>query len=179
MTFAKSIATAALYIAMAVGANASMLEPPKALTGLMIHEDIKPALTAEFTGPDGAMTLADIGQPLTVFNFWATWCAPCVHEMPSLSALRAASGDDFEVITVATGRNTEASLERFFEETGIDNLPLHLDPRQELAREAAVLGLPVTLILNAEGREIARYQGDTDWSDPEIIEFLKALAVKN
>ena len=180
MTLVKTIATAALYIAMAAGANASMVEPPEGLTGLMVHDDPQPLLEAEFVDPDGSMiTLADIGAPLTVFNFWATWCAPCVHEMPSLSALREASGEDFEVVTVATGRNTEAGLARFYEDTGITNLPTYLDPKQALAREAAVLGLPLTLILNAEGREIARFQGDTDWSDPEIITYLKSLSPTN
>ncbi|MEO1562945.1 MAG: TlpA disulfide reductase family protein [Pseudomonadota bacterium] len=177
MTVTRIVTAALLYTVLAVGANAGTPQLPSALTGMMVHDEPAPALAAEFAGPDGTpMTTSDIDAPLTVLNFWATWCAPCVHEMPSLSALRDASGEDFEVITVATGHNTEAGLARFYERTGITNLPTYRDAKQDLAREAAVLGLPVTLILDSEGREVARYQGDTDWADPDIIEWLRAKA---
>ncbi|MEM0977930.1 MAG: TlpA disulfide reductase family protein [Pseudomonadota bacterium] len=177
MTLVRFVMVALLYLGLGAGANAMELTPPAALKGMMIHDTPQPLIEAKFEAPDGTlMTLADIDAPLTVFNFWATWCAPCVHEMPFLSAMRDASGDDFEVITVATGRNTEAGLNRFYDTTGITNLPTYRDAKQDLASAAAVLGLPVTLILNADGREIARFQGDADWSDPEVIEWVRSLA---
>ncbi|MEM9714987.1 MAG: TlpA disulfide reductase family protein [Pseudomonadota bacterium] len=177
MTVWKILSAAALYTGLAMGANAADRELPKALAGMQIHDAPQTVLAAEFEGPDGAMmTVADLDGPVTVLNFWATWCAPCVHEMPSLSALQEASGEDFEVITVATGRNTEAGLARFYEQTGITNLPTYKDPKQMLAREAAVLGLPVTLILDAEGRELARFQGDADWADQGVIDWLTAMS---
>jgi hypothetical protein len=85
--------------------------------------------------------------------------------MPTLSALQAAmGGEDFEVVTIATGRNDPVGMAQFFAETGVDNLPLHRDPQQRLAREMGVLGLPITVILNPDGMEIeggAKLQGAT------------------
>jgi thiol-disulfide isomerase/thioredoxin len=111
-----------------------------------------------------------------VLNFWATWCAPCRKEMPQLSELQAElGGDAFEVVTIATGRNPPQAMQRFFEEIGVDNLPLHMDPKQALAREMAVMGLPITVILNPEGQEIARMRGDADWSSDSAKAIVSAL----
>jgi thiol-disulfide isomerase/thioredoxin len=109
-------------------------------------------------------------------NFWATWCAPCRAEMPHLSNLQTQLGsDDLSVVTIATGRNPRPAMERFFEEISVDNLPLHADPRSTLARNMGVLGLPITVILDRDGQEIARLQGDADWSSESAIAILTAL----
>jgi thiol-disulfide isomerase/thioredoxin len=119
--------------------------------------------------------LADYAGEPVVLNFWATWCAPCREEMPSLDRLQAEMGDRLEVVTVATGPNSPAGIRRFFEEEGIANLPMLTDPKQELARGMAVLGLPVTVILDAQGREIARLTGGAEWDTPEAKEVLEAI----
>jgi thiol-disulfide isomerase/thioredoxin len=122
------------------------------------------------------MTLADFEGKYIVLNFWATWCAPCRKEMPHLSALQdIMGGDNFEVVTIATGRNPLPAMQRFFAEIEVDNLPLHTDPRQALARNLGVLGLPATLIIDPEGREIARMQGEADWSSENAIAILQTL----
>jgi thiol-disulfide isomerase/thioredoxin len=130
-----------------------------------------------FTGEDGSeMTLADFNGKYVVLNFWATWCAPCRVEMPHLSALQTAmGGDQIEVVTIATGRNPLPVMQRFFDEIEVDNLPLHTDPRQSLARGMGVLGLPVTVILDPEGFEVARMQGEADWSSENAMAILQAL----
>lgn len=84
-------------------------------------------------------------------------------------------GDAFEVVTLATGRNAPPAIKAFFAEIGVDNLPMHRDPQQAIAREMGVLGLPITVIVDPEGREIARLQGDADWSGPEARAILEAL----
>jgi thiol-disulfide isomerase/thioredoxin len=139
-------------------------------------EPVAPVLTP-FEGEDGQeMTLADYEGKFIVLNFWATWCAPCRIEMPTLSALEAAmGGDDLEVVTIATGRNDPVAMEQFFAEIGVDNLPLHRDPRQLLARDMGVLGLPITVILDPEGNEIARLQGDADWASESAMAILATL----
>ncbi|WP_342068960.1 TlpA family protein disulfide reductase [Yoonia algicola] len=130
-----------------------------------------------FTGADGSeMTLADFNGKYVVLNFWATWCAPCRVEMPHLSALQTAmGGDQMEVVTIATGRNPLPVMQRFFDEIEVDNLPLHTDPRQSLARGMGVLGLPVTVILDPEGFEVARMQGEADWSSENAMAIMQAL----
>ncbi len=96
--------------------------------------------------------------------------------MPHLSALQdLMGGDDFEVVTIATGRNPLPAMQRFLAEIEVDNLPLHTDPRQALARNLGVLGLPATLVINPEGQEIGRMQGEADWSSENAIAILRTL----
>jgi thiol-disulfide isomerase/thioredoxin len=144
---------------------------------LMFHSEPWEGSDTAFTAEDGGqMTLADYEGQIVVLNFWATWCAPCRKEMPYLSDLqRQMGGDDLQVVTVATGRNPRPAIERFLEEIGVDNLPLHTDERQALARSMGVLGLPATIILDREGREIARMQGEADWSSENAIAILTEI----
>ena len=78
-------------------------------------------------------------------------------------------------MTIATGRNALPGMQQFFAEIGVDNLPLHRDPQQELARDMGVLALPVSVILNRDGQEIGRLQGDADWSSPSAMAIFAAL----
>jgi thiol-disulfide isomerase/thioredoxin len=124
----------------------------------------------------GAHQLSDFSGKFVLLNFWATWCAPCRKEMPMLSELqREFGGERFEVVTIATGRNSLPGIRRFFQETGVDNLPLFLDPRQNLARSMGVFGLPATVILDMDGREIARMRGDAEWYGESARAIIRAL----
>lgn len=88
---------------------------------------------------------------------------------------REFGGDAFEVVTIATGRNSVPAIERFFEEIGVDNLPVYLDPKSKLGRDMDVLGLPITVILDPEGREIARMRGDAEWNSESAKAVIRAL----
>lgn len=129
------------------------------------------------TDPDDAEhRLADWQGKVLLVNFWATWCAPCREEMPSLDALQAElGGDDFQVLTVASGRNPPAAIDRFFEEEGIEQLPRLMDPRQQLARAFGVVGLPVSVLIDREGREVARLIGDADWNSPAAHSVIEQM----
>jgi len=95
--------------------------------------------------------------------------------MPTLSALQAAlGGDDFAVVTIATGRNPPPAMKKFFDDIGVDNLPLHRDPKSALARSMGVFGLPITVLLDPQGREIARLQGDADWNSDSARAIIAA-----
>ena len=175
---------AVIYTALALGANAAAAQPA-ALEGL-IEGDMRKLVFAAEPAPvsdtpftdieDGEFRLSDWQGKVVLVNFWATWCAPCREEMPALDALNAEfGGENFEVLTVATGRNPPQVMTAFFEETGIETLPLLRDPRQQLAREMAVMGLPVSVILDREGREIARLTGDADWHSDSARAVIGAL----
>ena len=144
---------------------------------LNFHSTPEEVTDAAFIGEDGSeKTLADYKGQITVVNFWATWCAPCRAEMPDLADLQNQIGDDdLSVVTIATGRNPRPAMERFFAEIGVDNLPLHADPRSTLARNMGVLGLPITVILDRDGNEMARLQGDAEWNSENAIEILTAI----
>ncbi|MDU8926136.1 TlpA disulfide reductase family protein [Alisedimentitalea sp. MJ-SS2] len=144
---------------------------------LIFHPAPKPAGTAPYdTATGGKASLADHNGRYVLVNFWATWCAPCRKEMPGLAELQTEfGGDRFEVLTIATGRNKPQAMKKFFDEIGVTNLPLHQDPRQALAREMGVLGLPVTVILAPDGTEIARMVGDADWGSDSGRAIVRAL----
>ncbi len=109
-----------------------------------------------------------------VLNFWATWCAPCRHEMPSLDRLQAAM-PDIAVLPVATGRNSVDAISRFYDDIGVTHLPILRDPKGQLARNMGVAGLPVTVILNPDGHEVGRLIGDAAWDDAHALAVLGAL----
>ncbi len=174
---------AVLYTALGLGANAALADMDRiealregSMKKLTFSEPT-PVSDAVFTHADGGeFRLADFQGKYVLVNFWATWCAPCRKEMPMLSELQTEfGGDSFEVVTIATGRNELAGIKRFFGEIEIDNLPLYLDPKQSLARSMAVLGLPITVILDPDGNEIARMRGDAEWNSDSAKAIIMAL----
>ena len=180
----KLFRSAVLYTALAFGANAAMadtaaLEALRAGTMKKLVFLSEPALVSdiEFTDPEGGQhRLSDWKGKYVLLNFWATWCAPCRKEMPGLEEIQAEfGGDTFEVVPIATGRNALPGIRRFFEEVGVTHLPILLDPKQKLARDMAVLGLPITVILNPEGQEIARLRGDAEWNSDSAKAIISQL----
>ena len=177
---------AVLYTALSLGATSATADIANiaelregTLKKLVLHSEAK-ATSGEafFDAEDNALTFGDFEGKYLLVNFWATWCAPCRHEMPSLNSLaKEFNGDTFQVVTIATGRNPVPSMKKFFAETGTTDLSLYRDPKQQLARDMAVLGLPISVILDPEGNEIARLRGDAEWySDSAraiITELLK------
>lgn len=120
------------------------------------------------------LTLNDFKGRLTLVNFWATWCAPCRKEMPSLEVLsNQIGGDTFKVVTIATMRSSEEAVKKFFNDNNIIDLPKFRDPKGYLARASGVAALPLTILLDRNGNEISRLIGDADWAQDETIEFIK------
>ena len=137
--------------------------------------------SATFFTPEGEeTTLAQLqdgpakGKVILV-NLWATWCPPCIAEMPSLNELQAQYGDErFEVITINFDRDPKLG-ETFLREKALTNLPYYHNPNFALAREYAVAGLPLTIIYSPSGAERARLLGEADWTSPEAERLIEAL----
>lgn len=173
-----------LYAALAILANPASADIAQAealregdMKKLIFASAPKEAGQAVFSDPEGGEhVLADYQGQVVLLNFWATWCAPCRKEMPTLDALQEAlGGDDFQVVTIATGRNAVVGITKFFDEAGVTHLPVLLDPKSTLAREMLVLGLPLTVLLNREGQEIARLRGDAVWDSESAFAVLRAV----
>jgi len=184
----KRIVLALMYTALLTGANvaaADMSEISDMRVGdmkkLTFHSEPKAISAKAYVKEDGSEgALTDHAGKTVLLNFWATWCAPCRHEMPMLSDLQTElGGETFEVVTLATGRNSLPGMKKFFDEISVKNLPLHKDPKQAIARDMGVLGLPITVILNPAGEEIARMRGDADWSSDNAKEILRAILTKH
>jgi thiol-disulfide isomerase/thioredoxin len=177
----RKLALTVLYTAFVLGANigAAAADVSALLTGDMVKlvmADAPAALPeAELIDmADAPHSLAEVKGKWAVLNFWATWCAPCREEMPSLDRLQAAM-PEIAVVLVATGRNDPAAITRLFEEVGMQHLSTWRDPQSQLARGMGILGLPVTVILNPEGQEVGRLIGGAQWDAPEAQALLKAL----
>ena len=169
-----------LYTALILGANPGVADVASLLDGdmkkLMLWDapvDVPEAVLLDAT--DGEHALADYKGKWVVLNFWATWCAPCRREMPSLERLQAAM-PEIAVVPVATGRNAVEGIQRFFDEAGVTTLPILRDPTSDLAHAMGIMGLPVTVILNPEGQEVARLIGDAEWDSDSAKAVLKELA---
>ena len=182
----RLLGLALLYMGTVAGANPALAEAlPRAgdMRKLVVHDTPREGSEVGFTDASGVpLSLADFAGKVVVLNFWATWCPPCRAEMPTLNALqRDMGGDDLVVLAVATGRNMLPAIEKFNAEAGIDALPVYLDPKGQigpLARSFGVAGLPVTVLLDREGREIGRLTGEAHWKSDAARALLAAVIAR-
>ena len=137
-----------------------------------------PALA--FNGPDGQPTsLAAFRGKTVLFNLWATWCAPCRHEMPALDRLQAAlGGDAFQVVTVNIDTRNPERPRQWRADNGISRLAYVSDPAaktfQELKSAGKAFGMPTTLIVDRDGCELGVIAGPADWAGEDALRLLRA-----
>ena len=129
-----------------------------------------------FTSPNGTeMRLSDYKGKVILVNIWATWCAPCIAEMPMLNDLQVARrGANFEVVTISLDR-TAAEAEAWLRKNKIDNLPIWHDGTYNVSAKLALPGLPTSIFYNKSGREIARIPGEVDWTSEEALALVDYL----
>ena len=110
-----------------------------------------------------------------VVNMWATWCAPCVAEMPSLEALsKALAPQDIAVLPLSSDRGGAGGV-RLVQAHGITGLPVLLDPKGALARAFDARGIPTSVVINREGQACARLEGAADWSGSDAVALIQRL----
>ena len=130
-----------------------------------------------FEDPDGAGTsLAEFRGTPVLLNLWATWCAPCVKELPTLDALQEREGKRLQVLTVSQDMEGRAKVEAFLGKGKYRRLEAWLDPEMALMGTLGVTTLPTTILYDARGREVWRVAGDKDWSGPEAAALLREAA---
>lgn len=128
-----------------------------------------------FTDQDGAKrVLADFGGKIVLMNFWATWCGPCVREMPSLERLHQKLGSkDFTVIALSEDRNGWEKIAPFREQLGLTALPLFHDVGSKMMFGTKVRGLPTTILVGRDGRELGRLTGHAEWDSDEAVALMQ------
>lgn len=168
------VAAALAGAAMVVGAAGG---PPPLTGGYGAYEPLpepKPAPSTAFLDPDGRPIKLDAYRgSLVLLNVWATWCAPCVKELPSLDRLQAAlGGDRFRVVLVSVDRKGLEVAAPFLEKLGVERLRTASDPQSELARALGAAGLPISVLIDAEGRILGKMLGDAEWDSPAAKDLI-------
>ena len=122
---------------------------------------------------DLAVSLEDFKDSLVLINFWATWCAPCKEEMPSLDTLQSNKKiNNLIILPINVGKENVNKAKKFFEDLKIKNLKLYYDDSVKLANNFSLIGLPTTILINKNGEEFARILGSIDFEDKNFIEWL-------
>lgn len=172
-----------LYTGLGLGANAAAAGPLD-LTPYLTGQMAKLVQVAPVPVPDAALVdegdaprdLAGYKGKVILLNFWATWCVPCRKELGALDRLQGAlEGDDFAVVAIATGPNPVPAIRKLFADEGVTRLPILRDPDQRFARSIGVLALPVSVLIDRDGNEIARMIGGAEWDGPEAKALIAAL----
>lgn len=147
----------------------------------VMHEAPRPLPEIKFEDGNGeALTLADLRGKTVLLNIWATWCVPCREEMPTLDALEAElGGPAFEVVPLSVDRAGPEVVRKFYAEIGIEHLGLYIDASMRASFDLQAPGLPTTLLIDSEGRELGRLVGPAEWDTPEMITFLKIHLTSN
>jgi thiol-disulfide isomerase/thioredoxin len=130
-------------------------------------------------GTGAQRSLADWRGKVVLLNLWATWCAPCREEMPALDELQGQlGGEDFEVVAASIDKGDADKPREFLEDHGIGNLALYHDPSGRLGNTLKAYGMPTTLLIDRQGREIGRLVGPAEWDSQDAINLVKA-AIEN
>jgi thiol-disulfide isomerase/thioredoxin len=161
----------------AVAALAALIIPLSAAAFNFAATGPRPVPELTFLDGEGQeVSLADFRGKVVVLNLWATWCAPCRREMPSLDRLQAELGDSgLAVIALSLDRGDVAKVREFFDELEIANLEIYRDPDTRVSRALDAIGLPTTIVIDRAGQEVGRLLGPAEWDSADAIALLRPL----
>ena len=171
LRIAALLAAVALVIAAASTVYYASSSPAKGATAKEV-----PGL--QFQDGDGrTRSLAEFRGRVVLLNIWATWCTPCREEMPALDRLQAKlGGPEFEVVALSIDRQGSDVVRRFFADVGVKSLRIYIDPSAQSMSRLGAVGVPITLLIDREGREIGRRAGPAKWDAAQNIDDLRRLA---
>ena len=135
----------------------------------------RPLPEVRFVDGDGrALTLADFREKVVLMNLWATWCAPCIREMPTLERLQAGlGGPDFEVVVLSIDVGGLPAVTDFYQALGLKALGIYVDKTASAWRDLKVAGIPTTLLVDRSGSEIGRVAGPAEWDSPDAVMLIR------
>jgi thiol-disulfide isomerase/thioredoxin len=117
--------------------------------------------------------LSDFQGKLVLVNLWATWCEPCLREMPSLERLQARLGERIAILAVSEDRSGSKVVEPFIEKLGLKAVKFYIDPKSAIGHAFEVRGLPTSILIDREGRVLGRVEGAAEWDSPKIIAIIE------
>lgn len=144
---------------------------------LLLHKEAKkiPNISLNSFDYKKSQRLSDKNKKLYVINFWATWCPPCVKEIPDLLDLKKKLGDQLDVLFISVDSNPTTVIPKFLKKNKIPEKNFFSDQKLNVSKQLNVKVMPTTIIVNDEHNEVSRVVGYIDWRDPEVIKFLKKL----
>ena len=145
------------------------------LDNLVIHKDPKKLEKINFKNINNeTINLSKFKNSLVIINFWATWCAPCIEEMPSLNELQVnPTFNNLQILPINVGRDSVKKSENFYKKLKLKNLKIYFDKDIQLANKFFLRGLPTTVFVNKKGEEFARIIGFVNFNDEKLIKWLK------
>jgi thiol-disulfide isomerase/thioredoxin len=163
-----------VFVVVAVGLGIGLTRA-QAPAGFALHDSPRQLPEIQFENAQGkAISLADFRGKVVLLNIWATWCAPCRREMPTLERLQAElGGPDFEVVALSIDRKGLSVVKEFYDELGLQELGMYVDASAKAPRELSALGVPTTLLIDREGNEIGRLAGPAEWDSSEMVAFIR------
>lgn len=127
-------------------------------------------------GTGVAKSLKDFNGKVVLLNLWATWCLPCRKEMPALDKLQAALGSDkFEVVALSIDRAGIEASRKFLDSIKVTNLKLYVDPTAKANGPLKIFGMPTTILIDAQGREVGRLLGEAEWDSEDAKKLIKSV----
>jgi thiol-disulfide isomerase/thioredoxin len=122
-----------------------------------------------------SVELSELQGKLVIVNLWATWCGPCLREMPSLERLQSRLGERVAVLAVSEDRGGNKSVEPFIAKLGLKSVKIYIDPKSEVGHAFGVRGLPTSFLIDREGKVLGRVEGAAEWDSPKILGVLEPL----
>jgi thiol-disulfide isomerase/thioredoxin len=121
------------------------------------------------------VSLSEFTGKIVLVNLWATWCAPCLREMPSLERMQSRLGDKIAVVAISEDRGGGKTVEPFIDKLGLRSVKIYLDPKSAIERAFKVQGLPTSILIDRKGRVLGRVEGAAEWDAPKLLEVLKSF----
>jgi thiol-disulfide isomerase/thioredoxin len=122
-----------------------------------------------------SVELSELQGKLVIVNLWATWCGPCLREMPSLERLQSRLRERVAVLAVSEDRGGNKSVEPFIAKLGLKSVKIYIDPKSEVGHAFGVRGLPTSFLIDREGKVLGRVEGAAEWDSPKILGVLEPL----
>jgi thiol-disulfide isomerase/thioredoxin len=135
-----------------------------------------PAPAISFADLSGnTVSLSEFAGKIILVNLWATWCEPCLREMPSLERMQSRLGDGITVLAISEDRGGSKIVEPFIGKLGLKSIKTYLDPKSGVERAFEVQGLPTSFLIDREGRVLGRVEGAAEWDSPKLLETLRSF----
>ena len=179
MRWSRAVASLLLLILAGAGSAAEDNPgvPERARLGeFMPASPLLPAPAISFVDLAGnTVSLSEFTGKIVLVNLWATWCEPCLREMPSLERVQLRLGDKIAVIAISVDRGGSKKVEPFIDKLGLKSVKIYLDPKSVIERAFKVRGLPTSFLIDREGRVLGRVEGAAEWDAPKLLKVLKSF----